>query len=137
MVTTSLQAQPLPFIHPDEMPGVYALTGYGDCMRPLIADGEVLVFSKTASPQPGDVVSVIFTQEAGQRSRVPGLIKRLALPLPPLAGLIVVDQINPPRRYAIPSTDVLAVHRCMGVGESDGDRTVRLSRPFGRGEVVA
>ncbi len=114
-------AQPLPFIHPNEMPDTYAITGVGHCMAPLIADGTILVLSKTAHPEPGDIVGVIFTREAAGSWGLPGLVKRLAFHLPPASGgLVVVEQINPARRYLIPSTDVLAVHKAIGTAESDG-----------------
>ena len=118
-----------PFIHPDDMPDLHALHGYGTCMEPLIADGTLLVVDKRETPCPGDVVSVIFTREAAARWRLPGMVKKLALALPPMdvgaggevVGLVVLDQINPPRRYAIPTTDVLAVHKCVGTATSQGD----------------
>lgn len=60
------------------------------------------------------------------------------MPLPPLdgrgkaVGLVVVDQINPPRRYCIPTTDVLAVHKFVGVAESTGPGMARY-RPQVKG----
>lgn len=123
---------PLPFIHPDDMPDVYALRGVGTCMEPRVPDGSLVVMDKRQTPAPGDVVSVTFTREAAARWRLPGLLKMLALGLPPMnlvgdaVGLIVVDQINPPRRYAIPTTDVLAVHKCLGTAETGSDGTVRF-----------
>lgn len=129
-MATSLKAAPLPFIHPDDMPDQYALTGVGQCMSPLIADGTLLVLDKRQAPQPGDIVGLVFTRQAAQRWGVPGLLKRLALALPPsnCTGLVVVDQINPSRRYAIPTTDVLAVHKAIGTAERHEDGRV-LFRP--------
>lgn len=128
-----------PFIHPDDMPDLHALHGYGTCMEPEIEDGAVLVCDKRETPMPGDIVSLIFTQEAAARWGLPGMVKRLALALPPMdipegsevTGAIVVDQINPPRRLVIPATDVLAVHKCVGTAESNGDGTARY-RPQAR-----
>jgi hypothetical protein len=94
-------------------------------MAPLIADGTLVVFDKHPEPRPGDIVGLVLTREAAKRWGVPGLLKRLALALPPtdlrgFQGLVVVDQINPPRRYCIPTADVLAVHKAIGTAESDG-----------------
>lgn len=35
--------------------------------------------------------------------------------------MIVVDQINPPRRYVIPLYDVLGVFKCIGTATSQGN----------------
>ena len=119
----------LPFIHPDDMPDQYALTAVGTCMAPLIDDGAVIVFDKRKEPQRGDVVGIVFSKQAARQWGVPGLVKKLAFALPPSGmpgGLIVVDQINPPRRYCIPTRDVLAVHKAIGTAESDGEGQARF-----------
>ena len=134
-MATAPDTHPLPFIHPDDMPDVHAMPGYGRCMEPLIADGALLVFDKRETPEPGDVVSVIFTREAARRWNLPGLIKKLARPLPlaevpgGCVGLVVVEQINPPRRYTIPSTDVLGVHKFIATAERREDGTTWYRRP--------
>ena len=121
------EAQELPFIHPDDMPDQYALKGVGDCMAPLLADGGLIACDKRRELVPGDIVCLIFTQDAAQKWGVPGLIKKLAMALPPwnlasdAIGLVVVDQLNPPRRYCIPTTDLLAAHKVIGIAESGGE----------------
>lgn len=132
------EGRELPFMHPDDMPDLYALRGYGDCMEPLISDGAIIVFDKREVPEAGDIVSIIFTREAAERWKLPGLVKRLAMALPPiemdenaagnLIALVVVDQLNPPRRYCIRTTDVLAVHKFVGLAESNGVETA-IYRP--------
>ena len=111
-----LARAPLPFIHPDDMPDVYALTGVGTCMEPMFKDGVLLAFDKRQVPVPGDIVGLIFTREAALRRNLPGSIKRLVMGLPPAGfdGLVVAEQINPHRVYYFPTTDVLAVHKCVG-----------------------
>jgi len=132
MATSFKRDQGLPFIHPDTMPDQYALIGVGDCMAPLIADGTLVVFDKRSEPRPGDIVGLVLSREAAQRWGVPGLLKRLALALPPSdlprgnGGLVVVDQLNPPQRYCIPTEDVLAVHKAIGTAESDGAGSARF-----------
>lgn len=126
-LTAPPAAAPLPFIHPDDMPDQYALTGVGRCMEPLIGDGTLLVFDKHQEPQRGDIVGLVFTQEAARRWGAPGLLKRLTFALPPsdlppgCHGLVVVEQINPPRQYTIPAGDILAVHKAIGTAERDGE----------------
>ena len=112
---------PLPFIHPDTMPDVYAAPGRGSCMEPLIADGTSLVFDKREEPKPGNLVALWFTREAAPSFGDPGWFKRLvSVPPPGLDGLIVVEQLNPPRRYSIPATAVLAIHKAVATAESLG-----------------
>lgn len=135
-MATAFQTNPLPFIHPDDMPDQYALTGVGQCMMPLIADGTLLVFDKHQAPERGDIVGLVFTQEAAQQWGVPGLVKRLAMALPPPASdlplnchaLVVVEQINPHRQYCIPTSDILAVHKAIGTAEP-GPKGQVLFRP--------
>lgn len=117
--TAADRIPPPKFIHPDDMPDRYAITGVGTCMEPLIADGSLVAFDKRQEPQGGDIVALIFTPEAARRRGQPGMIKRLVFALPPAGfdGLIVVEQINPRKTLTIPSTDVLAVHRFIGLPE--------------------
>jgi phage repressor protein C with HTH and peptisase S24 domain len=121
----------LPFIHPDDMPDRYALTGRGTCMEPMIPDGALVAFDKREEPLDGDIVGLIFGREAAGRRGLPGMIKRLVIPLPPAGfdGLIVVEQINPPRTYTFSSRDVLAVHKFIGLPERGEDGSARLRLP--------
>ena len=131
-MATAFKSETLPFIHPDDMPNRYALKGVGVCMAPLFEDGVLLVCDKRPEPVPGDIVSLIFTQEAAQKWGFPGLVKKLAMALPPwnligdACGLVVADQINPPRRYCIPTSDLLAVHKVIGTAEPDGEGQARF-----------
>lgn len=132
MATAPRQPEALPFIHPDHMPDRYAIPGVGQCMMPLIEDGTLLVVDKRQRPEAGDIVVVTFTREAARQWGFPGIVKRLAMPLPAapagtLTGLIVVEQINPPRRYCIPSWDVLAVHKAVGTAFHDDEGRAMFS----------
>ena len=128
-MATQIKAAPLPFIHPDTMPDQYALKAVGYCMAPMIPDGTLMVFDKRHEPTPGDIVGVVFTPDAAAQWGLPGLVKRLVLALPPAGlrtGLVVVEQISPPRQYVIPMTDVLAVHKAIGTAEADGEGRARF-----------
>ena len=120
------------FIHPDDMPDQYALKALGDCTTPVLCDGVLIVCDKRVDPEPDDIVSLIFTQEVAQRRGIAGLVKKLAIALPPwnmggdAMGLAVVDQLNPPRQYCIPTTNLLAVHKVIGTAESCGDGQARF-----------
>ena len=116
MSALALARPALPFIHPDDMPDIYALTGVGTCMEPLLQDGGVIAFDKRQVPVPGDIVGLIFTRDVALRRGQPGALKRLVMALPPAGfdGLVVVEQINPHRVYSFSTTDLLAVHKCVG-----------------------
>lgn len=115
----------MPFVHPDDMPKLYALRGVGRCMEPVISDGALMTFDKELVPARGDVVGLVFTQAYAKRWGAPGCVKRLKMDLPPpidgraFDGLIVVEQLNPPRSYTFSTRDVLAVHKCVGLAEPD------------------
>jgi hypothetical protein len=116
-VSAAVLAQPvLPFIHPDDMPDRYALTGIGTCMEPIFTDGALLAFDKRAEPKPGDIIGIIFTREAALRRNQPGSLKRLVMSLPPpgFDGYVVAEQVNPHRVYHFPIADILAVHKFIG-----------------------
>lgn len=119
------------FIHPDDMPDLYALMAVGFCFTPIIEDGACCVFDKRQEPQSGDIVGIIFTEEAAKRRGMPGWIKRLVIPPPPpgFDGLMVVEQINPPRTYAVQMGDVLAIHKFVGIAESTGDGRATFRHP--------
>lgn len=116
MSAAALALPTLPFIHPDDMPDRYALTGVGTCMEPIFKDGALLVFDKHLQCEPGDIVGIIFTREAGLRRNQPGSLKRLVMALPPAGfdGVVVAEQVNPHRVYYFPTTDILAVHKFIG-----------------------
>lgn len=128
-----------PFIHPDDMPDMYALTGVGTCLAPLIEDGACCVFDKRQEPQSGDIVGIIFTEEARERRCMPGWIKRLVIAPPPpgFDGLMMVEQINPPRNYWIETRDLLAVHKFVGIAESNGAGKASFRLPNAADETVA
>lgn len=121
----------MPFVHPDDMPQLYAIRGVGRCMEPVINDGALLTFDKEQAPEPGDVVGLVFSHAYAQRWGAPGCVKKLKMALPPpifsraFAGLVVVEQINPPRTYTFRTSDVLAVHKCVGLAEPDPDNEGR------------
>ncbi|QTH21972.1 hypothetical protein HRJ34_00060 [Rhizorhabdus wittichii] len=118
----------LPFIHPDDMPDVYALTGVGTCMEPMISDGASVAFSKRKAVTVGDIVGVIFRREAAPHYGAPGMIKRLAEPLPPpgFDAPIFLETLNPIRKVAVRSSDVLAIHAFIGVAQRAGDGRAAL-----------
>jgi hypothetical protein len=131
MATAYKSARAMPFIHPDDMPDLYAITGYGTCMVPLYHDGDLLVGDKREKPELGDVVFVHFTREAAPRYGFPGWIKRL-IHIWPVEGeetLFTLEQINPRRRYIVPAGDITGIHKVVGTATSTGEGTADFRLP--------
>lgn len=101
---------------------IYASRGTGGCMEPLIAADATLAFDPTATVEPGDVAIFWFTPEAARRIGAPGWVKKLVRPLPPpgSVGIIHLEMLNPPRSLTLSSTDVRAIHKCVGPAQSAG-----------------
>lgn len=116
-------------IHAYRFSAIYAAPGVGDCMVPLIPADATLAFDPNASVEPGDVVVLWFTADAARRRGMPGWVKRLVAPLPPAGyvGLITVEMLHPKRTFEIRSTDVVAVHKCIGPA---------VSNPEGGGAMI-
>lgn len=125
------------FTSTDQMADRYAMIGKGTCMEPLFRDGACLVFDKNQTPEDGDTVIVWFRAERVKPRQPQCVFKRLVGGLPPFGfpfsvsrdsdcePLVIVEMINPPRRFRIPASHILAVHKCIGVAESNGDGTAR------------
>jgi hypothetical protein len=96
-------------------------------MEPLIQDGTCMAFTRCGTPEPGEFVAIWFRPEHTPSDGLPQQLKRLAMPLmegltfpyAPVSPaecvpLVVVEMVNPPRRWAIPATHIRALHRCLG-----------------------
>jgi len=115
------------FTHVEQIPDVYALEGTGPCMEPLVRDGDLLVFDKSAAVASGDTVNIWFHPEHTKERESQGMLMRLVCGLPPedvraaLIGMavVIVDQLNPVRQFHIPAAHVLAIHKCVGFADID------------------
>jgi hypothetical protein len=97
--------------HPD----IYILVVEGDCFLPDINGGDQLILSPVEEPQRGDMVAIWH-----QDKKIQPMVKRLTYALPEiekihpdseLMPLILCEQINPKRQFAIPVDVVSAVHK--------------------------
>lgn len=131
---TSAAAQHRPAYDPDELPDLYAARGAGTCMEPDLHDGVCLAFQRSGVCKPGDFVAIWLRPERVRPGGQHHWLKRLVMappswmrfPYTPAPGssiepVIVVEQLNPPKRYVIACADILAMHRCIGEAESLGD----------------
>ena len=89
--------------------------------------------------RPGDFVILYLRPELVPPGGYQGLVKRLVT-MPPsgitfphrehpeseLASLVIAEQLNPPRRYAIRCDSLLAIHKCLGPVPADLKR-VRMT----------
>lgn len=120
-----------PYVDPRDLPAVYASTVAGTCIEPWIFDGETLVFEKDGTPDVGDLVGLWVLPkgsndprdaERGVKRLVMGAWEGMVYPYKPhpnsnVAPLIVVEMLNPRRRFHIPCDRILALHRVTGMGE--------------------
>lgn len=110
------------------MPERYHTTVLGDCMSPLVENGAEMAFDTMARPQSGDLVVLFLRPEAIKPDQPQGSFKRMVLGVPhfvaefpfkqhpdsEVSPSLVVECLNPPRRFYIPCSNVLAIHKCIG-----------------------
>ncbi len=122
-----------------DMPDVYASVARGHCLEPIFHDGDCLVFSKTEKPESGDYVGLWFDPAIVPDGDPPRQVKRLAMGLMPGLSLpwtanpdwevepaICVEMFSPPRMGHIRASKIVAMHKVIGMGQSNSDGTVRL-----------
>jgi hypothetical protein len=125
----------------DEMPDLYASVCQGTCLEPIFSDGECLVFDKRQEPQNGDFVGIWLHPDAVAPGEGIRRIKRLLMGGPPgmtyplsfapgseVEPLVVLEQLNPPKRIHVRGCHVLAMHRVIGVAEPDGTGQAQIVR---------
>ena len=117
--------------HPDEVdpqdcPELYASVCRGDCLNPAFTDGDCLVFSTTASVEPGDYVGFWLDPTRVEPGELPRRVKRLRSIMPgqtfpyrlgaacAVIPIVELEQFNPPRLYRVPADHILAMHKVIG-----------------------
>lgn len=112
-----------PLVDLADLPETYVSPLTGRCMEPVYADGESLMVTARERPVVGDDVVLWRWPELVRDGEPQGFIKRLvACPAGPLARPrgstlappIYVETLNPPKRYAVPVDELMAVHKCLG-----------------------
>jgi hypothetical protein len=122
-------------------------------MAPVIPDGSVVAFSKVERPLAGDYVVIWRKPGTYPEGQYQGLVKRLVLNIPhfvksfPFAdhpesevqGGIFFERFNPPGRFAILCSEILAIHKAIGLlpVERGGGSYHNFAdlRPIGEGTV--
>lgn len=103
-------------------PNAYALIVEGDCMAPDFNHGDTVICDPDNRPALGDIVAVWW-----KGGTAPPNIKRLALALPPaelwnsddFEAMMVVEQLNPPKRLGADLSRIEAVHKVLGKQEAN------------------
>ena len=107
---------------------VYGLRVSGDCCAPYILDGGAVHVDQVETPRAGDFVVVFFTATHGGQPVMQGWVKRLAMNSAPnarwphvlrdgenVAPVLMVETLNPPRRFMLDVSKVLAVHKVVDI----------------------
>lgn len=110
-------------------PNAYGVICRGDCLAPVINDGDTVICDPDAEPASGDYVNVWWKGADSGPS-----VKRLAFALPPrslwgalddsddLEGMLFCDQHNPSLRLSAPFAQIEAVHKVVQTRPaSEGD----------------
>jgi hypothetical protein len=105
----------------------YGLIVRGDCLAPEFKDGDTVVVDKEGPLLRGCNAVFYHRPELVPPCEWPLTLKRLATAVPQEVTLpyrehpdsevkfiVVVEQANPPKRWAVPCEDLLAVHHCLG-----------------------
>lgn len=123
------------FTNPAQIPPVYAARGSGTCMEPLIPHDTLLIFDSSQEAIAGDFVGIWLRPGCVAPGSPQRLFKRLMW-LPPadlpadVESFIVAEMLNPPRRLRFRKSDVIAIHRCIGIGETDSSGRICIAEEF-------
>jgi hypothetical protein len=124
---------PLPPTDPETLPDLYCMKLDGDCLAPVVPDGAAVMIKKAETYGVGDVVCIWFRPEAISPGGHQAWLKRVTLNVPPWVkkfpyrdhpeseclAMIMVEQLNPLRSYAVKCSDILAIHKAAGYSAAD------------------
>ena len=110
------------------LPDVYCMALDGDCLAPLVPDRSAVVVKRSETYGVGDLVCIWFRPEAVSADSHQAWLKRVTLNAPPWVkkfpyrdhpeseclAMIMVEQLNPLRSYAVKCSDILAIHKAVG-----------------------
>ena len=138
---------PGPFIDPDTLPDRYIMGTDGVCMEPDIPNGAKIICAKDEKINAGDLVVFYFRPGRIPPSEHQAQCKRLVHGIPSFVKLpwrdhpqsdvspvIVAAMSNPAQRIVYRCSDLLGVHKCLGLVPADAvydaeTKTYRLPSP--------
>jgi hypothetical protein len=128
-------------VDPSTFPEYYALAVDGDDMLPFVPDDATLALAKSAVLCAGNVVLLWRRPECIAADAHQAQVGLLAAALPPFLTLpwvpsngcgiepaIIVERTNPPRRFIVGASTVLAIHKAIGL--FPGPSTPGGSHPY-------
>ncbi len=102
---------------PADLPRRYAMLTEGDCMWPAVMDGTVCEMDREQTPAEGDIACVIRREAATPPGEHQALVK---IYRGTFCGIVFLETLNPSAVLALPSADVLAIHRVVGTRGAGG-----------------
>jgi len=102
---------------PADLPRRYAMVTEGNCMWPAIMDGTVCEMDRDQMPAEGDIACIIRREAATPPGEHQVLVK---IYRGTFCGIVFLETLNPSAVLALPSTDVLAMHRVVGTRGAGG-----------------
>jgi phage repressor protein C with HTH and peptisase S24 domain len=95
-------------------PLAYAMGCKGDCLAPLIMDGDTIVCSPSTKPKPGMIVA--FSWKGGQQGTVKRLVSELfGVNKGNCQLLITVEMDNPRKQFFFDPTKIDKAHAVIGI----------------------
>jgi hypothetical protein len=117
----------------------YGLTLSGHCLDPVFRNGDKMVIDKEGQLHVGCYAVFYHRPELVPPGAIPMQLKRLVTAMPPVTlpyrehpesevqFIIAVEQLNPPKRWVVKCTNLLAVHRCIGrAGDPEVERQLEV-----------
>lgn len=126
------RSEPQRVVTAEDLPDQYAMIAEGSCMVPVYPDKARLLFNQLTRAVAGDDVALWRKPEVQQAGQYQCLIKRLVTALPRTlpkhlakdpakpAPVVIVETMNPPRRFVVKTDQLMGVHKCEGL--YDGPR---------------
>lgn len=102
---------------PADLPRRYAMLTEGNCMWPAIMDGTVCEMDREQTPAEGEIACIIRSEAATPPGEHQALVK---IYRGTFCGIVFLETLNPSAVLALPSADVLAIHRVVGTRGAGG-----------------
>ena len=114
----------IPFLDAAEIPDLFGMRISGDCLAPVLRDGDEVVFTRTDKPVVGQFAIFILRPEIVRPGGLQCAIKRLVMDVPPhvtlpfrehpeseVHAIVIAEQTNPHRQYMIKAENLLGIFK--------------------------
>ena len=116
------------------VPDAYGAPLHGDCLEPVMCDGDMALVSPTELPDVGDLV-VLYHVKGGTpwlKRLVMAPLVPVGLPLHPdsdVVPMVAVEMLNPPKQFMFGSDQLRAMHKVVGLIRKDEVEALRNLPP--------